>query len=93
MKFTIPSARPGMILAAIGFALAVSTVAQPTPARAFDAAQKSEIEGIIREYLLANPELMLEVQSELEKKQEEQKKLSQAKTLSEMKDQLFSYEH
>ncbi|MEZ5872253.1 MAG: DsbA family protein [Nitratireductor sp.] len=80
-------------LAAIGFAMAAFTVVAPPPAQAFDVSQKTEIEGIIREYLLANPEIMLEVQSALEKKQDEQKKLSQARTLSEMKNELYSSEH
>jgi len=39
------------------------------PAAAFDAAQRKEIESIVRDYLLANPEVMLEVQDALEAKQ------------------------
>lgn len=37
----------------------------------FSTSQKSEIEGIIRKYLLANPELFLEVQTALEAKMEQ----------------------
>lgn len=40
-------------------------------AQALDDQQKKEIGAFIREYLLANPEVMLEVQEALEKKQEE----------------------
>lgn len=92
MNWTSLRAKPRALLAAAGFALA-ATLALPVGAQAFDAGQRTEIEGIIREYLLANPELMLEVQSALEKKQDEQKKASQARTLSEMKNELFSSEH
>ncbi|MGB6115482.1 MAG: hypothetical protein WBF97_10365, partial [Comamonas sp.] len=38
-------------------------------AESFNATQKSEIEKIVRDYLLKNPELMIEVMSELEAKQ------------------------
>ena len=45
----------------------------PAPAEAkapFDAAQKSAIEAIIKDYLLNNPEVMLEVQTALESRME-----------------------
>ncbi len=51
--------------------------AQPAPAGAaqaapspFDAKQKAAIEAIIKDYLLANPEVMLEIQTALESKME-----------------------
>jgi len=45
----------------------VATQSAPSP---FDASQKAAIEAIIKEYLLSNPEVMLEVQSALEEKME-----------------------
>ena len=43
--------------------------ATPAPAQPFTGEQRGEIERIIREYLLKNPELLQEVMTELEKKQ------------------------
>jgi protein-disulfide isomerase len=43
--------------------------AAPAPAQSFSGEQRGEIERIIREYLLKNPELLQEVMSELEKRQ------------------------
>src|SRR5688500_566207 len=46
-------------------------LALPAPlwAQSFSAAQRTEIERIIKEYLLRNPELLQEVMAELEKRQ------------------------
>ncbi|MCJ8518959.1 DsbA family protein [Rhizobium tarimense] len=44
-----------------------------TPAAALDEEQKKEMGDFIREYLIENPEIMLEVQSALEAKQQEQR--------------------
>jgi protein-disulfide isomerase len=65
--------RRGLIatIAAVGFFAGVSApMAQDKPAP-FDDAQKAAIETIIKDYLLKNPEVMLEVQSALESKMEE----------------------
>ncbi|MCB1504295.1 MAG: DsbA family protein [Hyphomicrobiaceae bacterium] len=47
------------------------TAAAPAPASSFSPAQKSEIEQLIKDYLLKHPEVMLEVQSALESRMEE----------------------
>src|SRR5215467_12439145 len=63
----IPYFRP---LAAATFALAL---ALPTaaPAQSFSPDQRGEIETIVREYLLKNPQVLQEVMTELEKRQAE----------------------
>ncbi len=48
---------------------ALSTLGASLPAHALDADQKKEIGAFIKEYLVENPEIMLEVQDALEKKQ------------------------
>jgi protein-disulfide isomerase len=53
-------------LLVVAFAL---PAAAPAGAQSFSADQRGEIERIIREYLLKNPELLQEVMSELEKRQ------------------------
>ena len=61
----------------------ILTVAAPLPALALDDAQKKEIGEFIKEYLLENPEILVEVQDALQKKQEEQQ---QAKAKSAITD-------
>ena len=62
----------------------------PAPASALEEGDRAKIETIIREYLLANPELMLEVQKALEEKQELARAEAQQRTLVEMKDLIYS---
>jgi hypothetical protein len=54
--------------ALLALALAVPVVA-PASAQTFSTDQRGEIEKIIREYLLAHPELLQEVLGELDKRQ------------------------
>jgi protein-disulfide isomerase len=57
---------------AVPFALAVALGLAALPARAqdFSTAQRGEIEKIIKEYLVAHPEVLQEAMAELEKKQQ-----------------------
>ena len=48
---------------------AALTAAAPARAESFSAGQRSEIERIVKEYLIKNPEVLQEVIGELEKKQ------------------------
>jgi protein-disulfide isomerase len=48
----------------------VASVALPYPAAALDDAQKKEFGEFIKQYLIENPEIMIDVQAALEKKQE-----------------------
>lgn len=74
--FVSVSSKPGIeALAAAPTAApaAVSSAPALSPAQAtggFSAEQKKQIEAIIKDYLLANPEVMIEVQSALEAKME-----------------------
>ena len=51
---------------------------------------KSEVGKIIREYLLENPELILEVQQALEEKQQQELAITQLEILKSQKDEIFS---
>ncbi|MBL0374805.1 DsbA family protein [Rhizobium sp. KVB221] len=53
--------------------------AAATSANAFDDTEKKEIGEIVREYLLQNPEIMIEIQQTLQQKQETER-LAQAKS-------------
>ncbi|MEM9575174.1 MAG: thioredoxin domain-containing protein, partial [Pseudomonadota bacterium] len=75
----------------VGAALGVAALMVSVPsAQAFNADEKEEIGQIVREYLLANPELMIEVQQALEEKQEAEAADLIAKTLSASGEQLFN---
>ncbi|MBT8389346.1 MAG: hypothetical protein KJP13_06845, partial [Altererythrobacter sp.] len=60
IKFSMAACAVGALLA----------MAPGTDALAFDEAEKEEIGKIVRDYLLNNPEIMIEVQQALEAKQE-----------------------
>lgn len=62
----------------------------PLPAGALDEAQKREFGEFIREYLIENPEIMLEVQDALQKKQEEIRSQRSAEALSTNRDAIFN---
>src|SRR3954454_12686483 len=63
-----------------------------TPASA-DTIDRKEVEKIIREYLLANPELLQEVQQALDVKQKEEQRLAQQTIISDAKDKIFRSAH
>ncbi len=55
-----------------------------------EALGKTEIENIIRSYLLENPEILIEVQQELEKKQQEELSQNQREILANQKQSIIS---
>jgi hypothetical protein len=63
--------RPYLRLLAVGLAalLLVPAGAAPVHAQSFSTNQRSEIEQIVKEYLLSHPELLQDVMAELEKRQ------------------------
>jgi protein-disulfide isomerase len=54
----------------LALALALGAAAAPAHAENFSEPQRSEIEKIVKDYLLAHPEVLQEAMSELEKKQQ-----------------------
>ncbi|MCO6052060.1 DsbA family protein [Mesorhizobium sp. RP14(2022)] len=67
---------------------------RPTPALAQDKPlDRAQVEQIVREYLLANPELMVEMQSQLEQKQQAQAQAAAQTTIAESKADIFDSAH
>lgn len=64
--------------------------ASAMPAYAFDDSQKAEIQAIIKEYLLENPEIMIEVQQALEDKHQASVSEQQAELLATSSDRIFN---
>jgi protein-disulfide isomerase len=62
--------KPALAAAAAScVALLALPVARPAAAQSFNAEQRSEIERIVKDYLLKNPELLQEAMAELERRQ------------------------
>ena len=81
-------------------ALAATTALSFAPARMAQAEaltitdeNKAQIEAIIRDYLLNNPEVLVEAQKALEAKQEAAQKEAQKTLIAEAKDAIFASEH
>lgn len=81
-------------LAAIGFTgsllLFGSPASSPAPAYAQSEQEKTEIQLIIREYLLEHPELLLEMQEALQKKQQAELALRQEQFLAENTERIYA---
>ncbi|MGB7431374.1 MAG: DsbA family protein [Ahrensia sp.] len=71
-------------------ALLASTMVPLANAWAFDAAQKDEIGTIVREYLLENPEILVEMQTVLEERQRVAEAEARTQILSEASDRIFN---
>lgn len=65
----------------------VVTIADNAPLAS--AADKAAIEAIVHDYLVKNPEVMLEVQEALEKKQSEAQRVAQRKVIEDASKQIF----
>lgn len=63
-------------------ALSLGIAAFPASSARAEAADKAEIEKIVREYLLANPEILVEVQDALTAKREKQDKIARDKAIT-----------
>jgi protein-disulfide isomerase len=76
-------------LAASALALGIVLPALAGPAAAFEASEKKEIETIVREYLLANPGILLEMQQALEEHQMTAQREQQKLTIENAKMEIF----
>lgn len=74
-------------------ALVAVSAAFCVPAYALDDSQKAEFGAFIKEYLIANPEIMLDVQDALEKKQQEARLKQANVAVEENKDALFTSQY
>ena len=73
---------------ALGLCALVSLAA---PARAeFSAAQRAEIEGVIKDYLLKNPDVIRDVLTEMERRQKADEEAARVKAVTDLAPQLFN---
>ena len=78
----------GILLA--GAVAAAGVLAQPASAAELSQAARGEVEQIVRDYLLKNPELLLEVMERLEQKQKQSARDDATRAIEENKQALFS---
>jgi protein-disulfide isomerase len=76
--------------AAAAALIAAASFAPPAAAQDFSAKQKAEIERMIKDYLMRNPEVVRDAMLELEKRQREAEQLAQKKAVAEQKEALFN---
>jgi protein-disulfide isomerase len=76
-----------LILSAVSALAMSASLAVPTHA---EGTNRAEVEKIIKEYLLANPEILVEVQSASTAKREKEDKIARDKVLSESSADIFS---
>ena len=87
---TVPDATPSAPAATTSNASAEATkVASATSGSAVDPAERAKIESVVRDYLLANPDIMLEVQNALELKMEAQRTAQMAGALKAQAQHLY----
>src|ERR1700678_3087585 len=86
----ISNSRKTIAIAAVATALAWPALAQ---AQTFSADQRDEIGHIVKDYLLAHPEVMQEVMTELEKRQQTAETEKHRAVVAENKATLFSSPH
>jgi protein-disulfide isomerase len=83
-----------LLLSSTAAALCLALVAAaPVRAQSFSDAQRGEIERIIKEYLVAHPEVLQEAMSELEKRQSAAELEKQVAGVKEHKEALFNSAH
>lgn len=66
------------------------TAAQPATVAAGGTLDRKQVETIVREYLLDNPEMLLEMQGALEAKQKEQQRVAHLDVIKQSKDEIFN---
>jgi len=83
----------GLAIAAVLMAAGYQAGVSPSANAAAPGAQvgdRAEIESIVRDYLITNPEVMVEVQAALEQKQEEQQRLAASSTIESSREQIYN---
>lgn len=93
MKKFIAAAAISALVAGFGLAAGALSGAPQLHAQEQSGAQngftRAQIESIVREYLLANPEILIEVQSALEEKMREQQAAESREVIADASDEIF----
>lgn len=77
--------------AAFGAALALVFLAPASMAQ--DMLTRNDVESIVREYILENPELLEEAFQALQQRREQEAEIARAASLDQLRDKLLSFEH
>lgn len=85
--YLLSTAGAAIALAAFTFGF---TAGDTRPAHADTKVDRAQVEEIVRDYLLKNPEILIEVQDALETKQKAEQKLAATGVIKENKDEIFN---
>jgi protein-disulfide isomerase len=91
----ITGAAVALAMLAFGFVAGKQTTAaaqEPQQLAADTLLDRKEVETIVREYLLANPELLLEVQQALEARQREEQRIASLSVIKQARAEIFNSE-
>jgi len=69
---------------------AEAPIPQVVTARTAEQLDRTHIEQIVREYLVANPDVLIEVQTALETRRDEERRLAQAETLESARELIYN---
>lgn len=81
-----------MLALGLGLGKSERTAIEPTVMDAPETAEldRTAVEKIVRDYLLANPEIMLEIQTALEIRQQQEQRLARTATITEQANEIFN---
>ncbi len=80
---------PRFAAAALGVALAALSISSPARAE-MSAGQKAEVQGIIKDYLLSNPEVLRDALNEMDRRQKAEESAARTKTVSDAAPLIFN---
>ena len=85
--------RRAALIAGAAAALTFAAGLAPSEAAEFSAAQKTELGGIIKDYLIKNPEVLRDALAELDKRQKAEEVAARQKVVTDQAGKLFSSTH
>jgi protein-disulfide isomerase len=88
MSFT--TFRHSLQALAVAIGLLAGLCAAPPAKAELGATQRAEIEGVIKDYLMKNPEVIRDVLTEMERKQKAEEESARVKAISDLAPQLFN---
>jgi protein-disulfide isomerase len=86
----IIGAAAGAAMFALGFVAGTNPAPAPQMAAGAPAADRTQIEAIVHNYLAANPEILMEMQTALESREEERQRMTQVDTIRGASDEIFN---
>lgn len=88
MKKIVRKFTAGVLTGIVAVGMTAAVAAEP-----FSTEKRQEVEKIVRDYLLANPEILVEVSQELQRREQTMRDLQARQVLGQVGDRMFRSEH